>query len=76
LVELLVAKNVRDRRRVTRAKQTTQEWRDRVDLIPEDVTIRQASDSDYRYLGIDTTDLDVVETVRRIKAGIPEIYAV
>ena len=75
LVDLLVAKDVRDRRRVTRAKVTTQEWRDRVDLIPQDVTIRQAPDADYRYLGIDTTDLDVAETVRRIKAAIPEVYA-
>jgi hypothetical protein len=75
LVELLVAKDVRDRRRVTRAKRTTQQWRDRVDLIPEDVTIRQAPDADYRYIGIDTSELDVAETVRRIKAAIPEIYA-
>jgi chloramphenicol 3-O-phosphotransferase len=75
VVELLVAKDVRDRRRATRAKRTTQEWRDRVDLIPEDVTIRQAPDADYRYLGIDTTALDVAETVRRVKAAIPEIYA-
>lgn len=75
LVELLVAKDVRDHRRVTRAKQTTQQWRDRVDLIPEDVTIRQAPDADYRYIGINTSDLDVAETVRRIKAAIPEIYA-
>jgi hypothetical protein len=75
LVELLVAKDERDRRRVTRAKQTTQEWRDMVDLKPEDMTIRHAPDADYRYVGIDTTELDVAETVRRIKAAIPEIYA-
>jgi hypothetical protein len=74
LVELLVAKEVRDRRRVTRAKPTTQEWRDRVDLIPEDLTIRQAAEADYRYLGIDTTDLSVAETILRIKAAIPEVY--
>lgn len=74
LVELLVAKDERDRRRVTRAKQTTQQWRDRVDRIPDDVTIRQARDADYRYIGIDTSALDVAETVRRIKAAIPEIY--
>lgn len=66
---------VRDRRRVSRAKQTTREWRDRVDLVPQDVTLREASGADYRYFGIDTTDLDVAETVRQIKAGIPEIYA-
>ena len=46
-----------------------------VDLTPEDLTIRQATDADYRYVGIDTTDLDVPETVRRIKHAIPEIYA-
>jgi chloramphenicol 3-O-phosphotransferase len=75
LVDLIVDKDVRDRRRVTRAKQTTQEWRDMVDLTPEDLTIRQAHDADYRYFGVDTTRLDVLETVRRIKHAIPEIYA-
>jgi hypothetical protein len=75
LVDLIVDKDVRDARRVTRAKQTTQEWRDMVDLTPEDLTIRQATDADYRYFGIDTTRLDLLETVRRIKDAIPEIYA-
>ena len=74
LVELLVDKAVRDHRRVTRAKQTTQEWRDTVDLIPEDRTLRQATDADYRYVGIDTTGLTIDETVRRIKTAIPEVY--
>ena len=68
LVDLLVDREVRNRRRITRAKQTTQEWRDMVDQIPEDQTIRQAADADYRYIGIDTTDLDVASTVQRIKA--------
>jgi ABC-type cobalamin/Fe3+-siderophores transport system ATPase subunit len=75
LVDLIVDKDVRDGRRVTRAKQTTQEWRDMVDRTPEDLTIRQATDADYRYVGIDTTRLDTLETVRRIKHAIPEIYA-
>jgi hypothetical protein len=75
LVELVVDKDARDHRRVTRAKQTTQAWRDLVDLIPEDLTIRRATDAEYRYTGIDTTNLDVAETVQRIKAAIPEIYA-
>jgi hypothetical protein len=74
LVELLVDKDVRDHRRVTRAKRSTQEWRDTVDLIPEDRTIRQATDADYSYIGVDTTGLDVAETVRRIKGAIPEVY--
>ena len=42
-------------KRLTRAKQTTREWRDMVDLIPEDTTIRQATDPTYRYVGVDTT---------------------
>ena len=67
LVDLLVDKEVRDHRRITRAKQTTQEWRDMVDRIPEDRTIRQAADADYRYIGIDTTDLTVAGTVQRVK---------
>ncbi|MCW3819422.1 hypothetical protein ONA91_33770 [Micromonospora sp. DR5-3] len=75
LAELLVDKDVRDHRRITRAKQTTQQWRDMVDLIPEDRSIRQATDADYRYIGIDTTGLDVAETVQRIKDAIPEVYA-
>ena len=75
LVDLMVDKEVRDHRRITRAKRTTQEWRDMVDQIPEDRTIRQATDADYRYIGIDTTDLDVGGTVQRIKDAIPEAYA-
>ncbi len=75
LVDLLVDKQVRDHRRITRAKHTTQEWRDMVDQIPEDRTLRQATDADYRYIGIDTTDLNVAATVQRIQRAIPEIYA-
>jgi NAD(P)H-binding len=67
LVDLLVDKEARDHRRITRAKQTTQEWRDMVDQIPEDLTIRQAADADYRYIGIDTTNLNVAGTVQRIQ---------
>jgi len=75
LVDLLADREVRDRRRITRAKQTTQEWRDMVDQIPEDRTIRQAADADYRYIGIDITDLDAAATVQRIKGAIPQVYA-
>jgi hypothetical protein len=45
------------------------------DQIPEDRTIRRAADADYRYIGIDTTGLDVGGTVQRIKGAIPEVYA-
>jgi hypothetical protein len=75
LVDLLVDREVRNRRRITRAKQTTQQWRDMVDQIPEDQTIRQAADADYRYIGVDTTNLDIASTVQRIKGAIPEVYA-
>jgi hypothetical protein len=75
VVELLVDKDVRDRRRVTRAKPTTQDWRDLVDRIPEDRTIREATGADYRYVGVGTTHLDVAETVRQIRSAIPEVYA-
>ena len=46
-----------------------------VDQVPEDRTIRRAADADYRYIGIDTTGLDVGGTVQRIKGAIPEVYA-
>nr|MDT0660514.1 hypothetical protein [Micromonospora sp. DSM 115978] len=58
----------------TSARPTSQEWRDRVDDIPEDHTIREATDARYRYLPIDTTDLDVAATVHRIRDAIPDIY--
>ena len=74
LVDIRVDKQVRDHRRITRAKQTTQQWRDLVDQTPEDETIRQAADADYQYIGIDTTDLDVARTLQRIKDAIPEVY--
>ncbi|GAA1039057.1 hypothetical protein GCM10009557_56680 [Virgisporangium ochraceum] len=70
LVELLVDRDVREHRRLTRAKRTTREWRDRVDRIPEDLTIRRAVDPAYRYVGIDTTHLTVAETVDRITAAV------
>jgi hypothetical protein len=75
LVDLLAGKEVHDHRRTTQTKQTTQEWRDLADQIPEDLTIRQAADTDYQSIGIDTTDLDVTRTVQRIKDAIPKIYA-
>lgn len=75
LVELVVDKDVRDHRRITRSKQTTQQWRDMVDQTPEDRTIREATDPDYRYIGFDTTRLTIAETVQQIKDAIPEIYA-
>lgn len=75
LVDLRVERKERDRRRTTRAKQTTQEWHDMVDQIPEDQTIRDAADADYTYIGIDTTRLDVATTADRVRSAIPQVYA-
>jgi guanylate kinase len=41
----------------------------------EDVSLREAAGADYRYVGIDTSRLDVAATVDRIRAAIPEVYA-
>lgn len=75
LVDLRADRKERDRRRITRDKQTTQEWRDAVDRLPEDQTIRDAADAGYTYIGIDTTHLDVAATVDRVRSAIPEVYA-
>jgi len=75
LVDLRVDEKERDHRRMTRAKQTTHEWRDMVDQVPEDRTIRDAADADYTYIGMDTTHLDVAATVNRVRSAIPEVYA-
>ncbi|NBE96198.1 hypothetical protein FE391_20300 [Nonomuraea sp. KC401] len=74
MVELLVEHDERQRRRLTRAKQTTQEWRDGVDLADtRDTTIADDQDG-YRYLGVDSTGMTPEETVAAIRRGIPEIY--
>jgi hypothetical protein len=41
-------------------------------VIP--VPQRSAAVLDHRYIGIDTTHLDVPETVRQITSAIPAIY--
>ena len=46
-----------------------------VHLIPKDKTIQHATDADYRYVGVDSSRLTVLETVQRIKHALPEIYA-
>ena len=51
--------------RVSRAAECRAGW-----PVPEDQTIRQATDADYRYIGVDTTRLDVGETVRPIQDAI------
>src|SRR5205823_12252755 len=55
--------------RVSRAAEGRAVW-----PVPKDQTIRQATDADYRYIGVDTTRVDVGQTVRRIQDAIPEIH--
>lgn len=74
VVQLRVAKEVRDHRRETRAKQTTQQWRDHIDQFDVVDTTLQQAPGDYRYIGIDTSLLSPTETVARIKDAIPDVY--
>ena len=74
VVQLLARKHVRDARRSSRAKSTTQEWRDMVDRVDdEDETLRAAAaraDVGYRFLAVDTSDLSALETVEHIAGAV------
>jgi hypothetical protein len=75
MVQLCATKPVRDVRRIERPKESTQEWHDHVDLVdPEDTTLAVA-DSDYRFLRIDNEGFGVDESVARIRAWAPELFA-
>lgn len=75
VVQLLAGKEVRDARRAARGKPTSREWREGLDLSdPEDTTLRDGI-GDYRYVGIDTSELSVSETVELIKLATPRVYA-
>jgi hypothetical protein len=76
LVQLCAAKEVRDQRRVTRAKTSSQEWRDDLDRrYPEDTTLGAAA-ADYRYVRVDTSALSVARTVEQIRRALPEVFRV
>jgi ABC-type cobalamin/Fe3+-siderophores transport system ATPase subunit len=74
VVQLLARKDVRDARRASRAKATTQEWRDMVDQVDvQDETFRAAdaeTGSGYRFVAVDTSDMSVLDTVRHIAAAV------
>ncbi|WP_165974716.1 zeta toxin family protein [Nonomuraea deserti] len=74
MVQLLVERDERQHRRLSRAKQTTQEWRDRVDLVDTGDTTIAADQDGYRYLGVDSTGMTPEQTVAVIRRAIPEIY--
>lgn len=75
VVQLCAGKPVRDVRRIERGKPTTEEWRDMVDQAdPEDTSLASSADG-YRFLRIDNDGFDVGQTVQRIQAWAPELYA-
>ncbi|MFC3984593.1 hypothetical protein ACFOYY_30960 [Streptosporangium jomthongense] len=74
MVQLLVQPDERLRRRLTRAKRTTQEWRDRVDRYDAADTTIAADQDGYRYLAVDSTAMTPGQTVAAIVRGFPEIY--
>lgn len=76
MVQLLVDPDERRHRRLTRAKRTTQEWRDKVDQFDAVDTTIAADQDGYRYLAIDSTQMTPDQTVSVIVREFPEIYGV
>lgn len=76
VVHLTASKQVRDQRRIDRAKPSSKEWRDRVDAgYPSgDTSLRDNADH-YRYIWLDNSAQSIVETVAAIMQAIPEIYS-
>ncbi|MFI6295966.1 hypothetical protein ACIBEJ_30515 [Nonomuraea sp. NPDC050790] len=74
MVQLLVQPDERRHRRLTRAKRTTQEWRDRVDEFDAVDTTIAAKQDGYRYLAVDGTGMTPEQTVAVIVREFPEIY--
>jgi chloramphenicol 3-O-phosphotransferase len=74
MVQLLVQPEERQHRRLTRAKRTTQEWRDRVDQFDTVDTTIATNQEGYRYLAVDGTGMTPEQTVATIVREFPEIY--
>lgn len=68
VVQLRVDQAVRDARRTSRAKVTTQEWRDAVDRVDREDCSWAEPAADYRYVAVDTTDWTVDRTVQHLTA--------
>jgi hypothetical protein len=75
MVQLLVQPDERQHRRLTRAKQTTQEWRDKVDQLDTGDTTIAANQDGYSYLAVDSTEMTPGQTVAAIMREFPEIYS-
>lgn len=75
LVHLTASKKVRDQRRISRAKPSTKDWRDRVDAsYPTGDTSLSDNAADYRYIGVDNDDQQLIETLEVIMEAIPAVY--
>ncbi|MEV5746479.1 hypothetical protein AB0L00_01560 [Actinoallomurus sp. NPDC052308] len=74
MVQLLVQPDERQHRRLTRAKRTTQEWRDIVDQVDTVDTTIAANQDGYRYAAVDGTGMTPEQTVAAIMCEFPEIY--
>jgi hypothetical protein len=75
MVQLLVRPEERQHRRRTRAKRTTQEWRDKVDQFDTVDTTIAANQDGYRYAAVDGTGMTPEQTVAAIMREFPEIFA-
>lgn len=76
LVHLTASKQVRDQRRIDRAKPSSKQWRDRVDAsYPTDDTSLRDNASDYRYIPVDSSTQSLADTIAVITQAIPEIYS-
>lgn len=74
MVQLLVQPDELQRRRNTRAKQTTQEWRDRAGRLDTVDTTIAGNQDGYRYLAVDSTRMTPGQTVAAIMGGFPQVY--
>lgn len=74
IIHLCATKQTRDARRIEREKESSEEWRDKVDRAdPEDATL-QNQDGGYHYIRIDNDALMVADTVAIVQHAIPEVY--
>lgn len=74
VVQLSASKHVRDQRRITRAKPSTKEWRDRVDAsFPAGDTSLRDNASDYRYIPVNNDAQHLTQTLAMIMQAVPEI---
>ena len=77
LIMLEANKETRDSRRIMREKPTSKEARDWLDnKYPPDTTLKESEvTGDYKYISIENSKLTVDETVRLIRAAVPQAFS-